>query len=581
MSTYYLPYRTSSNNIKMVLDLTNYATKNDLKNITHVHVSTYASKTNLAALKSEVDKIYVDKLKTTPPDLAKLSNVVKNDVVKKTDYNAKVTSIESQIAGVTKNTLDNLGDITKLKAVYTNSFVLKTKLASDATTLENKIDTVDKKIPDISGLATKTSLTSYLQTSTFNSKVTEVENKTKPADIITKSTNTKANTIKSDLTVYAKKSDVATDITTIKNDYVTNASLTSKLSDLKSQHIATEGTPIDNKTKNNASDILKLKNKLQQKEDTINENERGNSFARGFFSYIQNSNLVYECKVNSMKFDISGISEWKPKDIYDSLNKNVLNSVRNTKTVSPNIKRNINGLLYFSFNGNYFKQDPITILNNIINIYVVYKLDPISSTRNTDHTIQNALFGAMKITKNTDYSKNNYTGYGLCFDEGGEFSHTVREGNFNRVTNAKNVIIFVVHTSSSIHATNRANKVYVMGREFIQGINGTTIYAEKLFHNNFTEFGVKFVLNLHYNGNNSYLFVNGRQELKFKAKDDQMINEKLCLGNLSDQWTTNESEKTGVYGNIYDFVVYYKAINGVQPIYDMHRYLMIKYYISP
>ena len=269
------------------------------------------------------------------------------------------------------------------------------------------------------------------------------------------------------------------------------------------------------------------------------------------------------------------------KDIYDNLNKNVLNSVRNTKTVSPNIKKNIYGQLYVSFNGNYFKQDPITIPNNIINIYAVYKLDPISSTRNTDYTIQNALFGAMKITKNTDSSKNNYTGYGLYFDEGGEFSHTVREGNFNRVTNAKNVIIFDVDTSSSIHATKRANNIYVMGKEFIQGINGTTIYAEKLFHNNFTEFGVKFVLSLHYNGDSSYLFVNGRQELKFKAKDDQIINEKLCLANLSDQWTTSESEKTGVYENIYDFVVDYKAINGVKHIYDMHRYLMIKHNINP
>ena len=282
-----------------------------------------------------------------------------------------------------------------------------------------------------------------------------------------------------------------------------------------------------------------------------------------------------------MKFDISGISEWKPKDIYDSLNKNVLNSVRNTKTVSPNIKKDINGQLYVSFNGNYFKQDPITIPNNVINIYVVYKLDPISSTRNTDYTIQNALFGAMKITKNTDSSKNNYTGYGLCFDEGGEFGHTVREGNFIRVTNAKNVIIFGIDTTSSIHATNRANNIYVMGKELIQGLNGTTIYVEKLFHNNFTEFGVKFVLSLHYNGDNSYLFANGRQELKFKANDDQIINEKLCLGNLSDQWTTSESEKTGVYGNIYDFVVDYKAINGVKPIYNMHRYLMIKHNISP
>ena len=87
--SYYPPYKSSSSNIKVELDLTNYATKTDLKNITQVDVSSYASKTNLAALKTEVDKIDVDKLKTTPTDLAKLSNVVKNDVVKKTDYNTK------------------------------------------------------------------------------------------------------------------------------------------------------------------------------------------------------------------------------------------------------------------------------------------------------------------------------------------------------------------------------------------------------------------------------------------------------------------------------------------------------------
>ena len=96
MSTYYPPYKSSSQNIKVELDLTNYATKTDLKHITHVEVSSYASKTNLAALKTDVDKIDVDKLKKTPADLAKLSNVVKNDVVKKTDYSTKVTSIENQ-----------------------------------------------------------------------------------------------------------------------------------------------------------------------------------------------------------------------------------------------------------------------------------------------------------------------------------------------------------------------------------------------------------------------------------------------------------------------------------------------------
>ena len=101
MSQYYPPYRSSRNNIKVELNLANYATK-DGENITHVDVSSFASKTNLAALKTEVDKIDADKLKTTPADLAKLVNAIEHDVVKKTDYNTKVTSIEAQITGLLK-----------------------------------------------------------------------------------------------------------------------------------------------------------------------------------------------------------------------------------------------------------------------------------------------------------------------------------------------------------------------------------------------------------------------------------------------------------------------------------------------
>ena len=128
MSTYYPPYKSSRNNIKVELDLANYATKDDVKNITHVDVSSYASKTNLAALKTEVDKIDVDKLKTVPDDLAKLTNVVKNETVKKTDFNA-------------------------------DDCVKKTKFSADTNALDDKIDKVDKKIPDVSNLASKSSVT--------------------------------------------------------------------------------------------------------------------------------------------------------------------------------------------------------------------------------------------------------------------------------------------------------------------------------------------------------------------------------------------------------------------------------------
>ena len=93
MSQYFPPYRSSGSNIKVELDLSSYATKSDLKILTHVNVHNFALKQNLSDLKTEVDTTYIDKLKTTPIDLAKLSNVVKNELVKKTEYNKLVREV--------------------------------------------------------------------------------------------------------------------------------------------------------------------------------------------------------------------------------------------------------------------------------------------------------------------------------------------------------------------------------------------------------------------------------------------------------------------------------------------------------
>ena len=263
-----------------------------------------------------------------------------------------------------------------------------------------------------------------------------------------------------------------------------------------------------------------------------------------------------------------------------------MKGIENTKKEMP-ISKN-DERLYVYLQGNHFQQNNVltssndhVINKNVVNIYCIYKLDPIASSRDTTFTIQNVLFGAMQITKNTDTSKYDYKGYGICFDEGDQFGHTITEGGFAHTANARNVLIFGADMSFSIHATNRANHIYVMGSEFVQGINDTTIYAEKMFYRNFTDPGKKFMLTLHYNGDDSYLFVNGRQELKFKCKTDQLVKEKLCIGNLGDQWTTSESEKTGLYGKIYDFVVDCEQIAGVKTIYDMHRYLKTKHNISP
>ena len=158
--------------------MSNYAAKTDIKNITHLHTSSFALKTNLATLKAEVDKLDIDKLAPVPVDLSKLSDVVKNDVVKKTVYDKLVAKV---------NNID------------TSDFVLKTNYQTDKTELEKKIPDVtdflkeekltelENKIPDISSLATKIALTiienklpdvsNLVNKTDYNTKVTEIENK--------------------------------------------------------------------------------------------------------------------------------------------------------------------------------------------------------------------------------------------------------------------------------------------------------------------------------------------------------------------------------------------------------------------
>ena len=175
------------------------------------------------------------------------------------------------------------------------------------------LTTVENKIPDVSTLATKTSLSSLLPVSTFNSKVTELEGK--------------VTTIDNKFSGFVKKTDYGAEITKIKNDYATNASLDSILNDLKAQHIATEVKKIDDKAKKNASDIYAFENRLKQKEDIVNENERGISFSRGFFIYIDQSDLVYDYKENLFNINSLKILTWKSTGVFNYNMNAVGNSV--------------------------------------------------------------------------------------------------------------------------------------------------------------------------------------------------------------------------------------------------------------
>ena len=184
-----------------------------------------------------------------------------------------------------------------------------------------------------------------------------------------------------------------------KADYVSNASLTSQLNNLKSQHIAFEVTGIDNKAKKNANDILALKNELQQKEYDISENEIGISFNRGFFYYLQQSNLVYECKIDSFIFDNKKVLKWISTGVLNISAYYGMNGIKNTKNEAPILKNDEK--MYVYLKGSHFQQNNVLTTNNdhvindnVINVYIVYKVDPITS-RDTTFTIQNALFGAM------------------------------------------------------------------------------------------------------------------------------------------------------------------------------------------
>ena len=135
MSQYFpKPYEPFGGDINVKVDLSNYATKTDLKNISHTDVSSYALKSNLASLKTEVDKLDIDKLRSVPIDLAKLSNVIKNDVVKKTEYDKLVNKV---------NGIDN------------TNFVSRTKYEKDGLDFEDKIDKIDKNIPNVSDFVKK------------------------------------------------------------------------------------------------------------------------------------------------------------------------------------------------------------------------------------------------------------------------------------------------------------------------------------------------------------------------------------------------------------------------------------------
>ena len=127
----------------------------------------------------------------------------------------------------------------------------------------------------------------------------------------------------------------------------------------------------------------------------------------------------------------------------------------------------------------------------------------------------------------------------------------------------------------------RDNKIYAFGNVgAIQGFStdggGHSLDLKKMYKTNFTQPNKKFVLSLHYNHDDSYVFVNGAEQLKFKTDVNKIKRNPLTLGNISSDWILTNSTETGLFGHVYDFAIDYVSISGVKTIYDIHRYLMKK-----
>ena len=196
----------------------------------------------------------------------------------------------------------------------------------------------------------------------------------------------------------------------------------------------------------------------------------------------------------------------------------------------------------------------------VANIYIVYELGAPWSHIN-DPTLKNCLFGAVTLTKNADIDKYGYSGYGIGLD--GKTSFSFSGSGFGQ-----NVIIFGVDMSSSLHVDNKKKGILILGSGPTQGLEHT-LTSEKMYSINFTMTKNKSCLSLRYNGANRYLFLNGTEIYKFKAKDSEIVVAPLSLGKISKEWSVDITKKTEFNGYVCDAA-------DVDDIVDIHNYLMKK-----
>ena len=347
--------------INAKVDLSNYATKTDLKNVTHV--SSVALKSNLASLKIEVDKLDIDKLVPIPVTLSKLSDVVKNDVVKWTDYNKLVTKVDN---------------------IDTTNFVKKNKCEKDGSDFEDKISKIDKKIPDVSSLVKKTD---------FNTKVTETEGKIPSITGLT--TNSELTAVENkipNVSSLVKKTDYNTKISNIEkkitdhnhDKYVTTPEFNTMTASIFNATLAAQTDLIrkpefDFKLQGISDKVTKYKTKHLLAENELKKLTLCLSYfwGRNYFegNHGAQNYLVFQVKEKYFEDNSGSVSSsikiWKSKGLsYKSLSlsRSVggANNIKMCKPIRPE---------YVIFNNkrSFFVQKKESVIKrgSIVNIYIV------------------------------------------------------------------------------------------------------------------------------------------------------------------------------------------------------------------
>ena len=390
----------------------------------------------------------MNKLAPVPVDLSKLSDVVKNDVVKKTEYNKLVATID-------KSDLEKKISDADKKIPDTSELAKKTDLNAKITEVESKIPsitglainsaltTVENKIPDVSSLVKKTD---------YNTKVSEIGKKINDHDrdkYITTPESNKLTTEK--FKVRLKQADLVT-----KRDYDNKLqSLSKRITSNKTKHLL-----VENELKKLKTFYLSyFKGKSHFEEDGTQNYLVFQPIYKYFkkVAGVDSGSYIYFCK-------------------YKGLSDERINSVTTCNySITPELSQ-YGTKTRVKFTGSCLKQDKATYNITIVNIYIVYE---ISKNYNISSypTLENCLFGAVSLTKHVDIDQYKYSGYSIGFDRKGEFS----SGNgFGR-----NCIIFGVDMSSSVHVNNKEKDILILGKGPTQGLDGATLTAEKKIFNQF------------------------------------------------------------------------------------------------